>query len=65
MKHRLAFLPWCAAIEQILGAPLPNADGSDLDGLTCHDLERMFAAELTPVEAAAAIAVDEFSRSLQ
>lgn len=44
---RLAYLPWCQAIADILGT------------YTCptRDLELMFAGGLSPVEAAAEIAI--------
>lgn len=51
---RIAYLPWCQAIADILGTfAWPTAD-----------LEQMFAQHYAPVEAAAAIAVAQFERSI-
>ena len=57
---RMAFFPWLDVVDAILGRKtiLPQR-GSDLD-----DPEIMWRAGLTPVEAAAAITVAEFERTL-
>lgn len=54
---RLPYLPWCQAIARILGS-----------GYECptHDLELMWQADpqVTPVEAAAAIAIGLFEKEI-
>jgi hypothetical protein len=51
---RTPFLTWCCQVLTIL----------ERESDPCTDWELMFAANLTPVEAAAEIAVAEFTRSL-
>lgn len=57
---RLAFLPWVDAVRQILTQPMLGVMPQDR-----IDLERMWQANYQPHEAAMAIAVDQFERSLR
>lgn len=56
---RLAFVPWCAAVRTILDRPTFGVMPDQV-----NDLGLMWDAGMSPVEAAAAITVAEFERSL-